>query len=187
MKRGEIKKENEKYFICEKNAQVWIETVIYTLIAIGLIGLVLSFANPKIEGFRDKMVIEKTMNFLMEFDKNINEISLAPGNKRVTEFTISKGEIKIDGEENTITFEIDSLYKYSEPGEPFFENGFEIETQEGGEYKKITISKTYDNYNLIYLGSEQTKVISNAPTPYKISFENKGFEEGKIKIDISIN
>ena len=39
------------------NGQVWVETVTYTLIAIVMIGLVLSFAKPKIEELQDKTII----------------------------------------------------------------------------------------------------------------------------------
>ena len=39
-----------------RRGQVWVETVIYTLIGIALIGLVLAILTPKIKEFRDGTV-----------------------------------------------------------------------------------------------------------------------------------
>ena len=49
-KRGLVSKRSDK------KAQVWIETVIYTLIALALIGTVLAFVKPKIQEIQDKIV-----------------------------------------------------------------------------------------------------------------------------------
>ena len=42
-------------------AQIWIETVIYTLIAFVILGAVLGFAKPKIEELQDKSIIEQSL------------------------------------------------------------------------------------------------------------------------------
>ena len=39
----------------KKRGQVWVETVIYTLIALALIGTVLAFVKPKVEEMQDKI------------------------------------------------------------------------------------------------------------------------------------
>ena len=174
------------FFLKNRKGQIWIETVIYTLIIMVLIGVVLSYANPKIESFRDKISIERTMNFLMALDNTMNDIQNVPGNKRVIDFTLSDGEMRIDGIENRIIFEIQSRYQYSEEGETFTENGFSINTESQGKYKKVNISKTYQ-YNLTYAGSDQLKTISKASTPYKISISNNGFSGNVTIMDISIN
>ena len=67
----------------EKKGQVWVETVIYTLIAFVMIGAVLAFVRPKIEEFQDKAVVEQTISAL----EDINSVILAvvqggTGNKR---------------------------------------------------------------------------------------------------------
>jgi type II secretory pathway pseudopilin PulG len=191
MKRGWNKKIKSKifyhiFFPKKDNGQIWIETVIYTLIAMLLIGLVLSYANPKIEGFIDKVSIEKSMNFLMALDNTINEIQSVPGNTRLIEFTLSNGKIEIDGENDKITFEMQSRYEYSESGETFTENGFNISTEDQGKYKIVTISKNYPN-NLTYDGLEQLRTITKASAPYRISISNNGFSGGTSIIDISVN
>ncbi len=181
MKRGI----NEKS-IKNKLGQIWIETVIYTLIAMVLIGLVLSFAKPKIEEFRDRSSIERTINIIKEIDNSIEEIRKEGfGNKRVIEFSLVDGEIQINGVNDSIIFEIDSRYEYSEPGKTFSKNGMNITTENFGKYKKVKIIKPY-SYNITYNGGDLSKIFSKASTPYKISLTNKGFTEDKLVIDISL-
>ena len=57
----------------KKKAQVWIETVTYTMIALVMIGLVLAFAKPKIEELQDKTIIEQSIKILNEFNSIILE------------------------------------------------------------------------------------------------------------------
>ena len=42
-------------------AQIWVETVIYTLVAITLISLVLAFALPAINQRRDQNIVESSI------------------------------------------------------------------------------------------------------------------------------
>ena len=44
-----------------RKGQIWIETVIYTLIGLALIGLVLAILTPKIKEFGDRQIIEQTI------------------------------------------------------------------------------------------------------------------------------
>ena len=48
--------------INSKHGQVWVETVIYTLIAFALIGTVLTFVKPKIEEMQDSAIISQRNN-----------------------------------------------------------------------------------------------------------------------------
>ena len=80
-----------------KRAQVWIETVTYTLIAFVMIGLVLSFAKPKIEELQDKTIIEQSIKILKEIDSTILEVSEEGiGNKRKIEMNVRKGTFYIN-------------------------------------------------------------------------------------------
>src|SRR3989338_6599307 len=103
--------------------QVWVETVIYILIGLGLIALVLAFVVPKINQEKDRIAVEQTISSLNLLDDKINEvIENGVGNKRIVEFSISRGElfIKADSEneqEDKIEFVISGLTKpYSEVG-----------------------------------------------------------------------
>ena len=63
-----------------ERGQVWVETVLYTLIGLALIALVLAFVTPKINQSRDKIIVEQTINSLNEFDEKIGAVLSAPGN-----------------------------------------------------------------------------------------------------------
>jgi len=100
----------------KKRGQIWIETVIYTLIGLSLIGLVLAIVTPKINDFRDRSVIEQTISSLNAFDAKINDILSAPGNVRVIEFRMKRGVLYIDSMNDKIIFELnDSKSLFSEP------------------------------------------------------------------------
>ena len=114
-----------------KRGQVWIETVTYTLIAFVMIGLVLSFAKPKIDEYQHKSILEQSSQMLKEIDSIIYEVGEGEqGNKREVELTIKEGQIEISPTTNQIIFTMDSRYLYSEPGEIIQEGDLVIETRE---------------------------------------------------------
>ena len=90
---------NSRIFLAKNHrGQVWVETVIYTLIAFVLIGAVLAIAQPRIEEIQDKAFIEQSFGVMKDIDNII--LSLAQGgvgNKRVVELGLKKGNLIIDG------------------------------------------------------------------------------------------
>ena len=80
---------NWRFFAKNNSGQVWVETVIYTLIALTMMGAVLAFALPKIEEIQDKSIIDQSINAM----KDINNVILSvvqggAGNKRIIETNI---------------------------------------------------------------------------------------------------
>ena len=104
-----------------KRGQVWIETVIYTLIAFSLIAAVLAFVKPKIEEIQDNAIIEQSLGLMKDIDSTIREIIQGgSGNKRKLEIAIKKGSLGIDGENDRLVFEIDSRKLYSERSRRYY-------------------------------------------------------------------
>src|SRR3972149_10097198 len=101
-----------------KKAQVWIETVLYTLIGLALMGLALGFVMPKINEARDRALVEQAISSLSSLDSKITEaIQTGTGNVRQTEFLMKRGEIYINASFDEIDLTLDGLAKpYSEPG-----------------------------------------------------------------------
>ena len=93
-----------KKVVKNSKGQVWIETVVYTLIAFAILGAVLGFAKPKIEELQDKAVIEQSILMLENIDGIIEEIKTVQGNKREIELGIKKGSLTIDSENDQIIF-----------------------------------------------------------------------------------
>jgi hypothetical protein len=171
-----------------KKAQVWVETVIYTLIAFVLIGTVLFFARPEIQELQDKAVLEQSMNLL----KGMNDMILSivqggPGNRRIMELGLKRGLLKIDGINDQIIFEMEGEYEYSELGKSIDVGGdITALTHEKGNFYLVTFTSDMSDYNITYAGEDKLKFINPSATSYKISFLNKGKENGKLKIDLEI-
>ena len=169
--------------IKQRKAQIWIETVIYTLIALVMIGAVLAFINPKIQELQDKAVISQSIELMEYLNSRILSTIHTSGNKRVDEFTIKKGTLKIEGIDNKIVFEMESRYEYSEPetsenpGAYVQEGNIIGHTKKKGKFSLVTLTINYnETYDLTYQGKDEIKTISRASTPYKISILNKGID-----------
>lgn len=179
---------SKKFCPNSKAGQIWIETVIYTLIAFVMIGLVLSYVKPKIEESRDKAIIEQSINLVKDIDSTILTMGGA-GNQRTVELGIEKGFLEINGEEDILKFEMESSYVFSEPGKEIADGNLVIITEEVGSSNEVTITRDYsDNYNLRYINEDESKTISKSSISYKLLISNKGEDDsGKIIINFEVN
>jgi len=170
-----------------EKGQVWVETVTYTLIALVMIGLVLSFAKPKIEELQDKAIIEQSVQMLKEFDLVVKEVGEgAVGNTRKVETTLKKGSIKIVPSNDQVIFEMDGRYQYSQPKQTYQEGALTIYTSQDGKYYPLTITLNYSgNYNITYNSLEDQKIISKSSTPYEMFISKKGGTSNNINIEIN--
>jgi hypothetical protein len=186
------KKGESKNFICKsrrgqsnKKGQIWVETVIYTLIAFVMIGLVLAYAKPKIEELQDKSIIEQSIGMMKDIDSTILTIGCA-GNQRAIELGIKKGVLKIDGVNDLIIFEIESKHTYSEPGIDIIDGNLIIHTEKMGKFNIVNLTRDYsEGYDIKYQGRDELKLISKSSIPYRMFISNKG-GENKIVIDVRI-
>ena len=174
-------------FLSGKRGQIWIETVIYTLIAFSLIGLVLAFVVPKINETQDKGVIDQTLSVLQNIDTLIRDIG-DPGNQRLINLGINKGEMTVDSLNDEIFFIIDSRYKYSEPGKEINIGKVLVDTETKGEDYIVTMTLNYSGqYNLTYQGIDLEKTLTSSSVPYSFSISNVGKDgSGKTIIDTGV-
>lgn len=171
----------------KKRAQIWVETVIYTLIAFVMIGLVLSFVKPKVEESRDKAIISKTLQIAQEIDNVILSVRDVSGNKRVVDIEIKKGEMSIDGKDDKIVFKIESRYQYSQPGEDVYYGNIITRTDKKGKTNIVTLTSDYSGkYDLTYKGEDESKTITKASVPYKIFITNAGKVADKTNINFEV-
>jgi len=168
-----------------KKAQIWVETVIYTLIAFIMIGLVLTFVIPKVQEMQDRIIIDKSIEILEDIDNVISTIGIQ-GNKRLVEVSIKKGELNIDGQNDKLYFEIDSGYQYSEFGENITYGNILINTESENSLTKINLALNYlDRYNITFNNKDELKKISKSSTPHKLTITNNG--GGIIVINFELN
>ncbi|MBU0894944.1 MAG: hypothetical protein KKF48_03520 [Nanoarchaeota archaeon] len=167
--------------------QIWVETVIYTLIALVMIGLVLSFVKPKIDEMQDRAIIEQSITIMENIDTIILELDEGGlGNKRLVELGLRKGVLKIDSENDKIVFEMDSKDMYSQPGEDISYGTLVVHTEKIGNSNKVTLTRTYNNtYNITFNSIDELKIIPKAPTPYNVFFSNKGGTPTIIDVELN--
>ena len=179
-----------------KLGQVWIETVIYTLIAMIMIGAVLAWGKPKIEQLQDKSIIEQTIGVFEDIDSQISSVvEGGAGNKRIVEIGLKKGSIKIWGDEdesqdgNLISYEIETKYTYSEPGQDIYVGKIKVYTLKKGESNNVALTLNYDDvYDLTFNGKDGSKTITQSSTPYQLTISNTGSEnEGLPIINLELN
>ena len=160
-------------------AQVWIETVVYTLIAFAILGAILGFAKPKIEQLQDKSIIEQSIGMLEDIDATIEEIQAVSGNKREIELSLKKGSLNIDAPNNQIIFEIESQYTYSEPGITIQKGSIKINNEKIGKINKINAIINYaGKYDLTLNDEDKPELLAKSSAPYKLFISNEGKQEG---------
>ncbi|MCR4284776.1 MAG: hypothetical protein NUV97_01875 [archaeon] len=167
-----------------RGGQIWVETVIYTLIGLAIIGLVLVVAKPKIEAKKDSIIIEQAIESLGNIDDKIYEVQKATGNRRSIDLKIGKGKVLINMDDNTISWIIDSSFEYSEKGISVPIGRINVTTKESVPWE-VTLKLGY-GVNLSHNGVENgIKTLDSAPIPYTLIIENKGMSgTGNLKIDL---
>lgn len=179
-KRGDLR---GRGFPKKVKGQVWVETVIYLLIAFVMMALVLSYIRPKIEELRDKAIVEQSIEIMKSIDNLIVTIG-SPGNKRLIEVGINKGSLMIDAPNDKIIFEMESNYMYTEPGKTVEIGKIKAITEVIGDTNKITLTRDFsDEYNLTYKGEETVKTLSTISASYNLFLTNEGESSNKIIID----
>ncbi|MBU2053218.1 MAG: hypothetical protein ABIJ14_03715 [Nanoarchaeota archaeon] len=173
----------------KRKGQIWIETVIYTLIAFTMIGLVLTFVKPEIEKLQDQAIIEQSIEVLEEINNIFKEINIAgTGNQRLIELGIKKGVLKIDGADDKLIFEIESLYEYSEPKVNYTKRDLVAYTEKKGKFNLITFTRDYDEeYDIKFNDEDLLKTITKSPSPYKLLISHKGKIANKTIINLGVN
>ena len=154
-----------------------------------MIGLVLSFARPKIEELQDRAILQQSTDMMKQIDSTILTIG-ASGNQRVLEIGIKEGTLKIDCQNDKMIFEMESKSIYSEPDKPVNDGNIIILTKKKSGYNLVTLTRDYgeDDYNLKFEGNdEELKVISKSSTSYKLSILNEGEMEDKTVLNISLS
>ena len=156
--------------------QVWVETVIYTLIALALIGLVISFVQPKIQELQDKSTLQQSISMLNDIDNVISSLAQnGPGNSRRVELNLKAGSLTIDGIQDLVIFSADkSHYQFSEPDKVVNYGNVAVYTHTINDLSSINMTLNYSQYNITYAGQSIVKTVTQASTPYSLLISNVG-------------
>ncbi|HTZ41857.1 MAG TPA: hypothetical protein VMC07_01455 [Candidatus Omnitrophota bacterium] len=169
--------------IVNRYGQVWIETVIYTLIAIVIIGLVLAFVQPKVLELSDKATVQQSLSMMSEIDNVIQTLSQSgTGNTRKIEINLKSGSLEIDGINDQIVLTMErSHYQLSEPDTPVNYGSIKVYTHAVNDLNTINMTLAYPQYNLTYGKADAIQTITQSSTPYNLFVTNNG--GSKINLD----
>lgn len=173
-----------------KKSQVWVETAVYTLIGLTIIGILLAAATPQIEKMKDKSVVEQTLSALNSINEKIIEVEQAPGSIRIVYLKISEGNLIINPSEDKLKYVLENTrYEMSEVGERLREGDVFIETKEyGNERYQIELTLEYSNrINLTSDSGEELKTIQTGAKPYELYIANPGDNDYTERTHIDIN
>lgn len=169
----------------QKRGQVWVETMIYTLIAFALIGTVLAFVKPKIEEMQDRGVIDQSILMLKEIEEIISDIDQSGvGNKRGMDIKIKAGELVIDSDNDKLIFELESNTEYSESGISINDGNIKVLTSVKGSLNKITLTLNCNLYNITFQEKDIPKILSKDTDSYDLYITNKGGNPTNIDFDV---
>ncbi|MDO8468100.1 MAG: hypothetical protein Q7S56_04105 [Nanoarchaeota archaeon] len=175
--------------------QIWVETVIYTLIALVLIGAVLVVIKPKIEALQDRTMIENSIGIMNQINSKVLEVVQGgPGNIRELQIQLRSGNIIVDGKEDTIIFQMTSSDVFSQPGEDVNYGPIIIRTEGETRENTVTLKLNYsESYNIKLKtpenlnASDIMKDFQKAGTPYTFVISNNGKDiQGKPVINIEV-
>jgi type II secretory pathway pseudopilin PulG len=167
-----------------RKGQIWVETVIYTLIGLAVIGLVLAGALPKIQEKKDGLAIERSIEALRNIDDKIYSALSASGSRRVVNLEVKSGSFVIDANRETISWIMDSSFEYSEEGKTVPIGKLDVTTTRKGDYE-VVLQFKYEGFDLRFNEENVVKEFNPAPTPYVIAIDNGGEEDGRIVIEFS--
>ena len=157
-------------------SQIWVETVIYTLIGLTIMGIVISVITPKINQMTDKAVIEQSTESLNKINEAFSDILLSSGSQQQVNLLVKKGEYLIDAIGNRIVFNFkNSNYKYSELNLSFKKIDVYVLTIDQGNKKyDVSLWLNYSYLNLTYNDKKENKFLTTAANPYPVVISNIG-------------
>jgi type II secretory pathway pseudopilin PulG len=169
-----------------KKGQVWVETVIYTLIGLAVIGLLLAVAKPKIDQMKDRALIDQAVEAMEAINSKIYEVQRAPGNRRVVDLKIGKGTFIIDSENDKISWVIESSYEYSEAGANVSLGTMVVRTRESSPWE-VTLEIPYGVDIMYDDEAEGIREFEAAPTSYPLNIYNAGSGDGNTVIELTVS
>jgi len=169
-----------------RKSQVWVETVIYTLIGLAIMGIILAVVKPSIDAKKDQTLLSQSEELLRNINSQIEDVRYyGAGNSRVLELRIKKGELKINSKEDFIIFSMESKYQYSELDKEVGEDIKILTEEENGNYRVSLKLDYFDQLDITYDSQNMEKTITPSPTNYKFNIANNGRLDTLINIDFS--
>lgn len=169
-------------------AQVWIETAVYTLIGLTIIGILLVTLTPQINKMKDRSAVTQMMDALNTIDNKILEVLENQGDTRIVQLKISSGKIEINPLEDSIKYVLESsTYQMSELGQEIKEGNIIVKTEKQGSKYNIYLKLDYNNkINMTFNKNKEIRILQAGATPHSIKIENVGDNSPSEKTHVDI-
>lgn len=169
-----------------RKGQIWVETVIYTLIGLSIMGIVLGIVKPALDEKKDSISINQNIDLLNSIDDRINEIKYTSGNSREVSAKIGRGKMIIDGINDAVSIIVeDSSYEYSQQGQWLNAGGKvnALTTEKGSKFSVLLYMNYTSQFNITYRGTDSEHVIQPSSSEYNLGVINRGKIGEMINID----
>jgi type II secretory pathway pseudopilin PulG len=174
--------------INKKKGQIWIETAIYTLIGLTIIGIILSIATPQIEKIKERTIISQTEDALNQLNIEIQKVEQSVGTVKIVNFKITKGRLDIDPNNNRTVFTLeDTKLEFSEEGQKIKQGDLFFSTEKSGRRFDVILELFHEGVNITFSGDKKLKTLHGAGTPYKIKIENLGASDFGLPTNIDFS
>ncbi len=170
-----------------KLGQIWVETVIYTLIGLAIIGVVLALVKPAIDEKKDQLVLDQSLSVLNYIKEKVEDVrDYGTGNSRAIEIKIQKGKLIINAINDSIEFYMKSSYKYSQLNQSIMIGKISSLTRKIGKEYEVTLKLDYkDKINISWNSQKIEKIFQPSPTPYNFVVNNKGSSNNLANLDFN--
>lgn len=129
-----------------KGVSVLVGAAIMIVITITAIFLVLDIGNPSIDKAREILIMQEGKSILLDIDNTINSVlTEGNGSTRLLNFNMLGGNLKVDGDNNAVTFYMESRGQIVGVGVTKMEDGINIT----GAVNKIYLNLSYDNVDIL--------------------------------------
>ncbi len=168
--------------IRNKKAQVWVETVIYTLVGLSILGLLLVSTKPKLDKMKDESLINQAIESFGIINEKVYEAAQTTGMRVKYDLKIGKGTFVIDAEEDILYWRIPSSLKYSEENIAVeLGSTMSIKTVQGDPWL-VEVSMPY-NFDIQYDGKNEVKEFIEAGNMYSFTIENEGSNLRRLQLN----
>jgi type II secretory pathway pseudopilin PulG len=166
--------------------QIWVETVLYTLLGLGLMGLVLAFALPKITAAQERAIVEQSIQSMDALYGALETVQTrGVGNVKVVSFSLQAGSVLIDGVQDTLVLTLPEQKSiYSQPGSPLTHGPITILTEERAGMYQVRLTVTLPDTNLTVNGKDIQKTLNAVSTTHRITVSAVGTQPEKTIVSL---
>ena len=157
-----------------KRGQVWVETVVYTLVGLAILGLLLAATKPKLDKMRDESLINQAIESLGVINEKVYEAAQTTGMRVRYDLEIGKGAFYVDGTNNSLYWVIPSSLKYSEEDIAVNIGTTMTVTTTSADPWQVKIEMPYSKFDIKFDSEDDVKEYRESGTPYLFTIENEG-------------